>query len=61
MSTEARKVYGDLQETLNQVSEKHRSGTISEEHYEMVRENCSKLRTELTKDLLSRRRAFLVS
>ena len=34
---------------------------ISDEHYEAIREKCSKLRTELTDDLISRRRKFWAS
>jgi dihydroneopterin aldolase len=55
LSTEAREAYGDLQETIKQVVEEKPSGLISAEHYDLIRNMCSRLRTALTNDLQSRR------
>jgi hypothetical protein len=57
MSKRARSVYGDLQETIAKVLEKDGRGQMCNTHYDEVRDVCSKLRTELTNDLLSRRSA----
>jgi hypothetical protein len=62
MSWPTTRAYNALQETLTTVVEKHTSGSVldpvSIEDYDLVREKCSKLRIELTNDLMSRRRAF---
>jgi hypothetical protein len=46
--------YRVLQDLLTSILDKHPAGLISEEHYDQIRDLCSKLRTELTNDLLSR-------
>jgi hypothetical protein len=61
LSSESRSMYGSLQEILSVVLQGAGQGKISEEEYERIREACSLLRTELTRDLLSRRRAFFSS
>jgi len=61
LSVQARKAYGDLQEEINRVVTVKSTGQVSKEHYEQVMTRCSALRTELTNDLLSRRRAFLAA
>jgi hypothetical protein len=63
MSKRAFAAYGDLQNTIHRVLPKDRvlpkggEGRVSDLHYDEVRGMCSKLRTELTNDLLSRRGA----
>jgi hypothetical protein len=57
LSTTARKVYGNLQETNTQVLAKRTEGPISAEDYDAILAKCSALRAELTNDLLSRRAA----
>ncbi|MBK9940638.1 MAG: hypothetical protein IPP13_03330 [Kouleothrix sp.] len=57
LSTDARQVYGQLQEQIWQILPKHSDGTITDEEYDAVLAQCSALRTELTKDLVSRRAA----
>lgn len=61
LSEKARKVYGDLQETLNKFANENNTQPLSDPDYESARQGCSKLRTELTRDLMSRRRTFLIS
>ena len=58
LSEEARTSYGNLQETLTHIVGTQASGKMSDEHYETARAKCSLLRSELTKDLLSRRRTL---
>lgn len=74
LSAKSRAAYGKLQETIQAViAEKDkeaiqplnqatvaakRTETLSEKHYECLRDKCSALRTEMTKDLLSRKRAL---
>ncbi len=61
LSHTARKKYGDAQEAMTQAFQKNDLATvISGQDYDVVREKLSLLRTELTNDLLSRRRALLV-
>src|SRR4051794_8281989 len=60
LSAKARAVYGDLQDAIGAVLQGHKSGPVSDLDYASVRAKCSALRTELTTDLLSRRRAFLI-
>jgi hypothetical protein len=55
LSGAARKAYAALQETLEEIRETEKKGELDEE-YETIRIRCSSLRTQLTKDLLSRRR-----
>jgi len=47
--------YMPLQDTLADILRSHKSGPISDEHYELVRECCSALRTALAGDIESRR------
>jgi hypothetical protein len=61
LSKQARVVYGNVQEALNTLGVHEASEVISDADYENLRVQFSKLRTELTKDLLSRQRVFLVS
>jgi len=65
LSAEARKAYTAVQETLNKVLVPHKedlSKCISpeDEDYDRIAGCCSALRTELTQDLLSRKRALLI-
>jgi hypothetical protein len=61
LSKRASKAYGNLQDTIHYVLCKGKKGILlkdnSNDDYEKVRVMCSKLRTELTNDLLSRRGA----
>lgn len=57
LSEGARQAYGDVQESLDSVLSLGKDGKVTPEDYEQVRERCSALRSELTKDLLSRREA----
>ena len=57
LSQGAREGYGNLQDSLSEVLKPEMVGVVSDKDYEAVREKCSALRTELTKDLLSRREA----
>ena len=57
LSRKARAAYGDLQDTIHSVLSKGEKGRLSEHYYHEVRNMCSKLRTELTNELLSRRGA----
>lgn len=57
MSKRAFAAYGILQDTIHRVLPKGGEGRVSDLHYDEVRDKCSKLRTELTNDLLSRRGA----
>jgi hypothetical protein len=59
LSGDARAAYGKVQETVSAVLQGGGDGKISDEQYEQIRQMCSTLRTELTKDLLSRRRVFI--
>lgn len=69
LSQEARAAYTEVQEAIKDVLEAYAGGVskadsanrnLSDKEYEKVRLACSRLRTELTADLLSRKRAFLV-
>jgi hypothetical protein len=57
LSTTARKAYGDVQEAFASVLKEKKGGTVSEDDYDVIRDQCSALRNELTRDLLSRREA----
>jgi hypothetical protein len=57
LSTDARKAYGNLQETNTLVLAKNADGVITGEDYNAILAKCSALRSELTNDLLSRRAA----
>jgi hypothetical protein len=57
LSKAARDAYGELQKHMMTVLEKRPSGQVTDADYVSIRERCSALRTELTRDLLSRREA----
>lgn len=57
LSVKAREAYGKVQEALGGILASAGDGPVSEAHYDAVRGECSRLRTELTQDLLSRREA----
>jgi hypothetical protein len=57
LSQKARGAYGDLQDTIHTVLSEGATGRMPNHDYHKVRNMCSKLRTELTNDLLSRRGA----
>jgi hypothetical protein len=62
-STQARQAYEGLQTQLRDVVQQNagKGGEeISPEHYETIRSRCSSLRTELTNDLQSRKRAMFL-
>jgi hypothetical protein len=57
LSAGARKGYGDVQESLASVLKDKKDGKVSDSDYDAIRAQCSALRSELTRDLLSRREA----
>lgn len=61
LSDSARKAYGNLQEALNMPASGPRPDLLSRSDYSVLQDLCSRLRTELTHDLLSRKRMFLFS
>lgn len=58
LSMQARRAYGKLQETIALVVVAAKTDTLSDTDYDAVQKKCSDFRTELTRDLQSRRRAF---
>jgi hypothetical protein len=63
LSEEARKAYGNVQENVCltvQGKQDEQDKTISDAEYDKLVDCCSALRTELTRDLQSRKRAFVV-
>ena len=63
LSAEARQTYEHVQSSLCQAVAMHsdkQTATITDDEYENIREFCSQLRTELTHDLQSRKRTFLI-
>ncbi|HYP40837.1 MAG TPA: hypothetical protein VEX13_10800 [Chloroflexia bacterium] len=64
LSTAARRAYGNVQDALAEVTRDITRDKavkpLDSKEYNAVQVECSKLRTELTKDLLSRRRTFVV-
>jgi hypothetical protein len=56
LSTEARAVYGKVQEALNSRPRGSGDAVITDDEYDRLRAQCSLLRTKLTEDLLSRTR-----
>jgi Zn-dependent oligopeptidase len=61
LSEQARKVYGNVQENLCktvQGKQNDQAKTITDAEYKNLVDFCSALRTELTRDLQSRKRAF---
>jgi hypothetical protein len=56
--TAHREGYTVLQEAIEDILKARRSGSISEEHYDLVREKCSSLRSHLASDIESRRDAL---
>jgi hypothetical protein len=61
LSESSRKAYGALQKRLNDSDIAQGSGSVSGEQYDSLQKRCSKLRTELAHDLLSRKRMFIFS
>ncbi len=61
LSDSARKAYGSLQEALNHPTRAPSPKTLSPSDYTLLQDLCSNLRTELTHDLLSRKRMFVFS
>jgi hypothetical protein len=61
LSDPARQAYGDLQKELNEPPRAPNSNVLSPPDYRLLMNLCSKVRTELTHDLLSRKRMFLFS
>lgn len=57
MSEAARDRYFEVQEVIQSVQSEKRSPVLEPAQYDRVREACSKLRTELARDLQSRRPA----
>ncbi len=55
LSGSARQVYSTVQEAIQVVLASRKTGLVETPDYESIRKACSALRTELTKDLLSRR------
>lgn len=63
LTAEARKAYESVQKSLCQAVEANQNkeaATITDSEYEQIRSFCSALRSELTQDLQSRKRAFLI-
>jgi hypothetical protein len=65
LSAPARKAYGALQEQIVNVVARERDGEsgdrpLSPQDYQAIQNRASRLRTEMTTDLLSRRRTFMV-
>ncbi len=61
LSESARKAYGNLQEALNAPGLATANDALSDADYTLLQDLCSKLRGELTRDLLSRKRMFVFS
>ena len=57
LSADARTAYGKLQDRLVQVFEKNAEDKVESTDYEDIRQQCADLRSEITRDLLSRKRA----
>lgn len=57
LSAAARSAYGNVQGTLNSTRKNKSDSKVNDSDYDAVRTQCSKLRSELTHDLLSRRGA----
>jgi len=59
LSQPARKAYGKLQEELtNAVQSPGSTPHVTDSHYDAIQKRCSRLRSQLTKDLMSRTRIF---
>jgi len=61
LSDSARRAYGNLQEALNSPGLAAKAAPLKGPDYSALQDLCSKLRTELTHDLLSRKRMFVFS
>lgn len=63
LSSGARHAYGEVQDALDSVLKNNQDGKakVKDPDYDVVRNRCSELRTELTRDLLSRREAPNIS
>jgi hypothetical protein len=59
LSRQARKGYGNLQDALQPMIRNAADEVILTENYDALQRLCSRLRTELTSDLLSRERSAL--
>ncbi len=59
LSRQARKAYGDVQDGLQPMIRNAADARIGDEEYDLLQARCSRLRTELTSDLLSRERSAL--
>ena len=57
LSSRSRKAYGNAQDAMWAILDKHPTGAITDTEYDAIREKLSAMRTELTEDLLSRRAA----
>lgn len=57
LSRDAQKAYADVQETIREILEGEDEGRVQDEHYDAIRERCSRLRTRMTEDILSRKAA----
>lgn len=64
LTKESRDAYGEVQKNLCEIVNAHPNEAdtnISDSEYDKIVESCSLLRTKLTDDLQSRKRAFLMS
>lgn len=61
LSDSARHSYGDLQKALNDERRPPSPEPLTTPDYDLLQDLCSKLRTQLTYDLVSRKRMFLLS
>jgi len=60
LSRPSQKAYGRMQQAITEVtSAKNTAAKVEDPEYDRVQEACSALRTQLTKDLLSRQRGAL--
>jgi hypothetical protein len=57
LSENARDAYFEVQKSINAILDQNPAGPVLHEHYMAIRDRCSTLRTELAKDLLTRREA----
>jgi hypothetical protein len=58
LSPDARDAYFAVQKAVGEILDTGAAGPLDDAAYDRVRERCSKLRTELAEDLLSRRAAL---
>lgn len=55
LSRKTQRAYASLQDTISDVVKASSPGKVTPNDYDLVRDKCSRLRTEMTEDLLSRR------